>query len=179
MHTRKARSSSARPLLRRGKQKSALPGEPGTHGAWRRTGLAVAIIEGVLVDEAEDVSAFLVRSHHELTVRAKAPQSCSSSSPVGFERFKCPTKVLPCCCVTTSVASHRAALPPWQSDPAVRSMSRRAMAHPRSVPALRREYRTSMHRVGPSSGSLRVVNAINPPRHSHAGLYTVVLAARV
>src|SRR5215471_2678690 len=105
MHTRKARSSSARPLLRRGKQKSALPGEPGTHGAWRRTGLAVAIIEGVLVDEAEDVSAFLVRSHHELTVRAKAPQSCSSSSPVGFERFKCPTKVLPCCCVMTSVAS--------------------------------------------------------------------------
>src|SRR5215472_10814477 len=72
MHTRKARSSSARPLLRLGKQKSALPGEPGTHGAWRRTGLAVAIIEGVLVDEAEDVSAFLVRSHHELTVRRES-----------------------------------------------------------------------------------------------------------
>src|SRR5262252_664563 len=53
-------------------QKSALPGEPGTHGAWRRTGLAVTIIEGVLVDEAEDVSAFLVRSHHELTVRSES-----------------------------------------------------------------------------------------------------------
>ena len=53
-------------------QKSPLPGEPGTHGAGRRTGLAVAIIEGVLVDEAEDVSAFLVRSHHELTVRRES-----------------------------------------------------------------------------------------------------------
>ena len=72
MHTRKARSSSARPLLRRRKRKSALPGEPGTHGAWRRTGLAVTIIEGILVDEAEDVSAFLVRSHHELTVRRES-----------------------------------------------------------------------------------------------------------
>src|SRR5262249_39010009 len=60
------------PLLRRRKRKSALPGEPRTHGAWRRAGLAVTIIEGVLVDEAEDVSPFLVRSHHELTVRRES-----------------------------------------------------------------------------------------------------------
>src|SRR5262249_20360621 len=33
-----------------------------------------------------------------------APHSGSSSSPVGFERFKRPTKVLPCCSVMTSVA---------------------------------------------------------------------------
>src|SRR5262245_1586636 len=35
---------------------------------------------------------------------ANAPHSGSSSSPVGFERFKRPTKVLPCCSVMTSVA---------------------------------------------------------------------------
>src|SRR5215813_3596680 len=33
-----------------------------------------------------------------------APHSGSSSSPVGLERFKRPTKVLPCCSVMTSVA---------------------------------------------------------------------------
>src|SRR6478672_7303799 len=59
-------------LLRRQQQKSALPGEPGAHGARRRSGLAITIIQGVLVDEAEDVSPFLVRSHHELTVRRES-----------------------------------------------------------------------------------------------------------
>src|SRR3954465_8769047 len=34
----------------------------------------------------------------------KAPHSASSSSPVALERFRRPTKVLPCCSVMTSVA---------------------------------------------------------------------------
>jgi hypothetical protein len=54
---------------------SGLPGQPGTHGARRRPGLAVTIVQRVLVDETENVSPFLVRSHHELTVRREsAPQ---------------------------------------------------------------------------------------------------------
>src|SRR5262245_35383267 len=35
----------------------------------------------------------------------KAPHSGSASSPVGLDRFRRPTKVLPCCSVMTRVAS--------------------------------------------------------------------------
>src|ERR1700751_1279411 len=80
-------------------KKSALPGEPGAHGARRRSGLAITIIQSVLVDEAEDVSPFLVRSHHELTVRRESAPELLILIAGRFERFKCPTKVLPCCCV--------------------------------------------------------------------------------
>ena len=43
---------------------SGLTDEPSTHRAWRRGGLAVAIVKGVLVDEPENVKPFIVRTHH-------------------------------------------------------------------------------------------------------------------
>src|SRR5262244_1668039 len=54
---------------------SALPGKPGAHSARRRAGLGVTIVERVRVDETENVSPFLVRSHHQLGARRKrAPE---------------------------------------------------------------------------------------------------------
>jgi hypothetical protein len=57
------------------KTDSALPGKPRAHSARRTAGLGVTIVEGVLVDETENVRPFIVRAHHELTARREsAPQ---------------------------------------------------------------------------------------------------------
>src|SRR5262245_16670293 len=58
---------SERRLSRR--RTSSLSGKSGAHRARRRAGLGVTIIERVLVDETENVSPFLVRSHHQLGAR--------------------------------------------------------------------------------------------------------------
>src|SRR4029453_6102081 len=62
----------ARAFLRRKKTDSALPGKPRAHSARRTAGLGVTIVEGVLVDETENVRPFIVRAHHELTARRES-----------------------------------------------------------------------------------------------------------
>src|SRR5262245_1822331 len=42
-----------------------LPGQSRTHRARRRAGLAVAIIQRVLIEQREDIRPFVVRSHHQ------------------------------------------------------------------------------------------------------------------
>src|SRR5262249_38134566 len=55
--------------------RSTLPNEPRAHRAWRRAGLAVTIVQGVLVDELENVGPFVVGSHHQPAARGEgAPQ---------------------------------------------------------------------------------------------------------
>src|SRR5262245_56005042 len=52
-----------------------LPCQPCTHRARRGAGLAVAIVERVAVDQAEDVGAFLVRAHDQAAARREgAPE---------------------------------------------------------------------------------------------------------
>src|SRR5262249_15565131 len=48
---------------------------PCAHRTRRTAGLAVAIIESVLIDQTEDVGAFLIGSHHQLGAgRERAPE---------------------------------------------------------------------------------------------------------
>src|SRR5215470_58056 len=59
-----------RPALR-----SRLTGQPCAHGSRRTAGLAVAIVEGILIDQTEDVGSFVIGSHHQLAAgRERAPQ---------------------------------------------------------------------------------------------------------
>jgi len=55
--------------------RSRLTGQPCAHGSRRTAGLAVAIVEGILIDETEDVGSFVIGSHHQLAAgRERAPQ---------------------------------------------------------------------------------------------------------
>src|SRR5213078_2039569 len=85
--------------------KSALPGKPGAHRACRRAALAVTIIEGVLVDETENIKSFLVRSHHELTVRRESAPEWLILVARRVRAFQVPCESVACCSVMTSVAS--------------------------------------------------------------------------
>src|SRR5712691_8289713 len=52
-----------------------LTDEPRTNRARRSARLAIAIVEGIPVDETEDVGPFVVRSHHQMTARReRAPK---------------------------------------------------------------------------------------------------------
>src|SRR5262245_30924069 len=54
---------------------STLTGQSCAHGSRRPASLAVAIIQGVPIDQTEDVSPFVIRSHDELGAgRESAPE---------------------------------------------------------------------------------------------------------
>src|SRR6266508_4183847 len=87
------------------KTDSALPGKPRAHSARRTAGLGVTIVEGVLVDETENVRPFIVRAHHELTARRESAPERLILIAGRVCAFQTSYKVLPCCSVMTSVAS--------------------------------------------------------------------------
>jgi hypothetical protein len=50
-------------------------GQSCAHRSRRRAGLAVAIIQGVLIDQTKNISSFFIRSHHQVAAgRESAPQ---------------------------------------------------------------------------------------------------------
>ena len=154
---------------------SALPGKPRAHSARRTAGLGVTIVEGVLVDETENVRPFIVRAHHELTARRESAPERLILIAGRVCAFQTPDKGVALLLGDEQAWQvHRAALRPWQSGPSVQSMSRPALVRQRSVPAPRREWRGSMHRSGLSAlscGSLHAANSIDKAsRERSAGL---------
>src|SRR5262249_33981051 len=75
--------------------KSALPGKPGAHSARRRAGLGVTIVQRVRVDETENVSPFLVRSHHQLGARRKRAPERLILIPRRVRTFQVPDEGVP------------------------------------------------------------------------------------
>src|SRR5262249_10276119 len=76
-------------------RKSALPGKPGAYSARRRACLAVTIVQRVRVDETENVSPFLVRSHHQLGARRKRAPERLILIPRRVRTFQVPDEGVP------------------------------------------------------------------------------------
>src|SRR5712691_8477847 len=50
-------------------------GQPCAYGSRRTASLAVAIVEGILIDQTENVGSFVIGSHHQLSAgRERPPQ---------------------------------------------------------------------------------------------------------
>src|SRR5262249_22820128 len=57
------------PRFWRSKRFSTLAGQSCAHGSRGGASLAVAIVEGILIDQTEDVGSFVIRSHRQLAPR--------------------------------------------------------------------------------------------------------------